>query len=69
MPPMGGQFVTNCPSKRFRWGKNSRFSVKIRRESNNNKANKRGDAQNVGETSGGVWSKTAQKVPRNACFT
>ena len=35
MPPLGGQFVTNCPSKRLRGGKNSRFSTKNRRENDN----------------------------------
>ena len=64
----GGQFVTNCPSKRLCGGKNSRFSVKNKRENNNPKTNKLYNAQNVGETGGGVRNKTALKVLENACF-
>ena len=68
MPPLGGQFVTNCPSKRLRGGKNSQFSVKNRRENNNSKTNKPHNAQNAGDTGGVVWNKTALKVLENVCF-
>ena len=64
----GGQFVTNCPPKRFRRGKNLRFSVKNKRENNNTKTNKPCNAQNAGETGGGVRNKTALKVLENARF-
>ena len=64
----GGQFVTNCPPKRLCGGKNSRFSVKNKRENNNPKENKPHNAQNAGETGGGVRNKTALKVLENACF-
>lgn len=64
----GGQFVTNCPPKRLRGGKNSRFSTKNRRENDNSKMNKPHNVQNAGETGGGVRNKTALKVLKKACF-
>ncbi|MEE0408263.1 MAG: hypothetical protein ACLTY9_08575 [Oscillospiraceae bacterium] len=68
MPPLGGQFVTNCPSKRLCGGKNLRFFVKNRRENNNSKINKPQNAQNAGETGVVMRNKTALKVLENACF-
>ena len=64
----GGQFVTNCPPKRLCGGKNSRFSVKNKRENDNTKTNKPFNAQNAGETCGGVRNKTTLKVLENARF-
>jgi len=68
MPPLGGQFVTNCPSKRLCGGENSRFSVKNKRDNNNTKINEPRNAQSAGETGGDVRNKTTLKVLENACF-
>ena len=64
----GGQFVTNCPPKRLRGGKNLRFSAKNKRENNNEKTNKPRSTQNAGETGGGVRNKTTLNVLENAGF-